>query len=238
VKVDLSRSQNVERRWAFALAMLLVATAGCAPAPAAKQPPKRNAREEAEIAANVKRQVELDKMAKKLEEAELAATRKERELLAERTIGLGQSLRLGDLQITPQRAEYRKVRWRPGSAPQRGFEEAGPYLVITLGAKNTSSGAHFKPETRIQGSDSSGNRLKSPFPELSLPIVEGSNQHEPLGPDGEATIIVCVERKLAKARAYELERSTTASDSKKFDESSQRYLLKINADEIELAGRG
>jgi len=177
-------------------------------------------------------------MAKKLEEAELAATRKERELLAERTIGLGQSLQVGDLQITPQRAEYRKVRWRPGSAPQRGFEEAGPFLVITLAAKNTSSSSQLKPETRIQGSDSSGNRLKSPFPELSLPIVEGSNQHEPLPPGGEATIIVCVERKLAKARSYELELSTAASDSKKFDESSQHYLLKIKADEIGLPSGG
>jgi hypothetical protein len=207
--------------------------AGCAPGPSAPvKSAQDRARESAEIEAEIARQQALDQISAKFEQnrqqqqAALAAE------TAGRQVKLGQSLELGGVQVTPERAEFRKLRWRELNEPDRPFEETGTLLVVTLKVKNISAGQTFKPVSRAKVTDNFGNPLKSPFPELSRPLVEGSDDTQPLPPGQEATVLLCVQPKNPKARSYEWEISTTASDSPSFAEATKRWQLTFNADEL------
>jgi hypothetical protein len=212
--------------------------AGCAPGPPA--PPasqaRNRAREDAEIAAQIAREKSLDQLSAKFDQQSRNAQAEYAAGMAERSVGLGEPLKLGGLEVTAQRAEFRKIRWRELNEPGRSFDETPTLLVVTLRVKNVSSG-QFKPASVARVTDNLGSKLKSPFPELSRPLIEGSQDTDPLPPGQEATVLLCIQPKNRRARWYQWEISTTASDHTSFAEANQRWQLKFDASEIQSSGK-
>ena len=93
----------------------------------------------------------------KLGEANEQAAKVEEDQLAERTVKLGETIRLGSLDLTPVSAELRKVKVKSLFGDQS--QEKGPFLVLTITAKNISEGQVFKPFMTAEVRDNFGNEL-------------------------------------------------------------------------------
>jgi len=122
----------------------------------------------------------------------------EREFQAN-TLRPGQSKRIGDFEIRFVSAEFREIEAVDlvGQNPQK----VGPCLVLTTELLNLSEGRvavpfamPYKPE------DNFGNELNSTFGNDRRAKGDQTMQDTP--PGSKATLIVCLDRKIDKAKSY------------------------------------
>ena len=124
----------------------------------------------------------------------------------ENTLRPGQSKRIGDFEIRFVSAEFRKIETVDaiGQAP----EIVGPCLVLTTELLNHSEGRVAVPFAMpYTAEDNFGNELESTFGYDRR--AKGDQMMEDTPPGTKATLIVCLNRKIDKARSYKVQMMTS-----------------------------
>jgi hypothetical protein len=122
---------------------------------------------------------------------------KERQFV-ENKLRPGESKRVGDFEIRFVSAEFREVETVDDDG--KAAETVGPCLVLTTQLVNHSKESVVPVTTPFKVDDNLGNDLEMMMGYDRHAQGDEAKQNTP--PDGEATLIVCVKRKSAKAESY------------------------------------
>lgn len=136
---------------------------------------------------------------------------------------IGETIRLGNLKITPVSAAKRSIVVSPafGLRDQR-MEREGPFVVITAEVQNLSEGQVFNPFAYATGVDNFGNDLKNL--DNSVIVREPEEWFGDLQPGEKGTITLILEPPNPKAKWFQIQVSQTVDNQKK----KEKWSLRLN----------
>lgn len=136
---------------------------------------------------------------------------------------IGETVRLGNLKITPVSATKRSIVVSPafGGRDQR-MEREGPFVVITVEVENLSEGQVFNPFAYATGVDNFGNDLKNL--DSNVIVREPEEWFGELQPGEKGVVTLILEPPNPKAKWFQIQVSQTVDNQKK----KERWSLRLN----------
>jgi hypothetical protein len=152
----------------------------------------------------------------KLGEVSEQAEKVEEDKLSKRTLKLGSSIRLGSLELSPASVELRKVGVKPLFGEE--LEQKGPFLVLTVRAKNVSEGQVFNPFMTADVKDNFGNELDDALGLTEIGMIDGSEILKEIGPGETGTVLICKAVKIPKATSYQWDLSSQVDNKDTYEQ--------------------
>jgi len=166
----------------------------------------------------------------KLGEATQETQKVEEDKLAKRSIKLGETISLGSLELAPVSVELRKVAVKPLFGDE--LEQKGPFLVLTVRAKNISEGQVFKPFMTAEVQDNFGNELDDGVDLLETGMIEGNDAVKEISPGETGMVLLCKSVKISKATSYRWDVSSNVDNNDTFEP----WRCSIDVSEIKVVG--
>jgi hypothetical protein len=143
-------------------------------------------------------------------------------------VRLGETVRAGGLEITPQKVEYRMVPVLDVFDSDEK-KEVGPHMVLTIAVKNITEGQVIQPFTLVEAIDSFGNTLQPPLSDHEIPQIGGAIE-DGIKPGESAVVVEIMERAVENAKSYRWTCNTHCSNSQQADFAE--WIVEFDNDDV------